>query len=186
MNTNHSSSRERIVRDLLSLKVVQTIAALPRSKEEIRAYDPELDDVTSVIADACEVLAESGGVEFVVSGFVDEPWPVDVRTDLSVVLEQLPAALTRLRARKNFDINFYEQGIERELMFRVSNEPIVTVTCVSWDATWSPAVETVVVAREDLELMLFTLGTDFLTMLRMTSLELVEHELLKPWIQAVG
>jgi hypothetical protein len=51
-------------------------------------YDPSLDDVRSILEDVCEAAgAES---RFVVPGFGQDSWPVDVRTDLPDFLEQLP------------------------------------------------------------------------------------------------
>jgi hypothetical protein len=78
-----------------------------------RTYDPELDNITSVLTDICEALAEEGSVRFVVDGFGQDPWPVDVRTDLPVVIEQVPAVLKALRSGFSTSLGFYEQGIQR-------------------------------------------------------------------------
>jgi hypothetical protein len=81
-----------------------------------RRYDPALDDIRSMLHDVCEGL--SGHATFSVSACGEAPWPVDVGTDLCVVLEQLPEALGAARRGKDFDIDFYEQGIDCLLEFR--------------------------------------------------------------------
>lgn len=51
-----------------------------------KQYDPELDDVGSVLRDVCECL-ESLGARFVIRFCSNDLWPATVRTDLLVVLE---------------------------------------------------------------------------------------------------
>ena len=81
-----------------------------------RRYDPALDDIRSMLHDVCDGLA--GQATFSVSACGETSWPVSVRTDLCVLLEQLPEALGAARRGKDFDIDFYEQGIERMLEVR--------------------------------------------------------------------
>ena len=88
------------------------------ASEETPAYDTELDDERSVLRDVCAALAVDDRIRFVVQ-FAGETWPVDVRTDLVTVLEQLPD--TRLAPSQPFDIDFYEQGLERTLHFEPKN-----------------------------------------------------------------
>ncbi len=47
-----------------------------------------------------------------IEGFADDPWPVDVETDLAVVLGQLSKALSGLRHNGEVTLESYEQGIE--------------------------------------------------------------------------
>lgn len=61
-------------------------------------YEDGVDDVRSILCDVCDALAGSSSADFIVSGFGQERWPVDVRTDLAVFLEQLPNALASVES----------------------------------------------------------------------------------------
>ena len=78
-----------------------------------RTYDPNDDDVRSILMDVCRAIGQRG--EFVVSGFGQNSWPVDVQTDLPVFLEQLPSALLAVSKCAMAEIDFYEQGVERSI-----------------------------------------------------------------------
>lgn len=68
---------------------------------------------------------------FVVSGFGQEKWPVSVDTDLPIFLEQLPDLLKSIESRKNFRLDFYEQGVERYLSFILSDAEY-SISCISF------------------------------------------------------
>lgn len=54
-----------------------------------------------------------------VSGFGQKKWPVDCRTDLATIIEQIPEILEKIRAERFFfKLDFYEQGIERQLVLK--------------------------------------------------------------------
>lgn len=150
-----------------------------------RAYDDEFDDVSSVIEDACAILGESGAVRFSVSGFSDTPWPVDVATDLSVVLEQLPDAIKKAREGKDFVIDFYEQGIERTLHFHHQGDS-TKIECSSRHATWTPSPSSLIVEPAQLEAMLRTLAANFLRSLEEVSPALARHEWIRSWSEQAG
>lgn len=57
------------------------------------------DELVQLIAAQCRALARTRGVTFLVGGFGQDHWPVDVETDLAVVIEQLPRATSDLRER---------------------------------------------------------------------------------------
>jgi hypothetical protein len=106
-------------------------------------YDEELDDSRSIISDICEALADTCSVDFIVSAFGQERWPVDVRTDLPVFFEQLPDALAAVEAGSSFSLDFYEQGVERFVHFELKGEQY-SARCESHTG-WrpEPAVETI-------------------------------------------
>ncbi|MGK4009209.1 hypothetical protein WMF31_41910 [Sorangium sp. So ce1036] len=97
-------------------------------EEEVRIYDNELDDVRSIIHDVCSVIHDIPGVEFRVAICSDELWPVTVDTDLCVVMEQLPDVIRGIKAGALAKLDFYEQGIEQSVAFRVDGS-IVVVEC---------------------------------------------------------
>jgi len=72
----------------------------PHDPFPTRKYHPELDDVRSILNDVCDWLQPHA--RFTVSGFGQAQWPVDVRTDLCVLLEQLPRALLALASDAPF------------------------------------------------------------------------------------
>lgn len=53
----------------------------------------EDDDISTVIQELCEVLEDTGIVQFRVGGFGQDIWPVDVAIDLASILEQIPEAI---------------------------------------------------------------------------------------------
>ena len=97
-------------------------------------YDFECSE--EFIMDICERLADENVVQFLVEGF-GLNWPIDVQTDLATLIPQIPKAIHLLTNSKNFTLEFYEQGIERELRFSCHNDEI-HIKCGSllggWDA----------------------------------------------------
>lgn len=97
-------------------------ADVPPEERSDMTYDAELNDVRSILRDLCGSLAELPGVRFIVT--VGDPMPVSVRRDLVVVLEQLRDLLAGLRREGTATLDFYEQGIEAQLVFSVRDEQI--------------------------------------------------------------
>jgi hypothetical protein len=145
---------------------------------EPQAYDPALEDVTSILADLCD--AAEGVAEFEVRGFGQERWPVDVRTDLLVFLEQLPAVLCAVKAGVATEIDFYEQGIERTIsLVPVGN--LYRATCVS-RTTWQPDPAVEDVGRGALEGMLTRVLSRAMVLMERVSPELVQHAWVRAWL----
>lgn len=139
----------------IQLDVRDDLIEVPRSLDlepPIAGLLSPHDLVVHVLAAQCRALARSRGVSFRVSGFGDDRWPVDVETDLAVMLEQLPTASSRLLARQPFELNFFEQGIERYLTGTPSDE-VVRFECVSMLPHWSPSPPVEVVSLADTERM---------------------------------
>jgi hypothetical protein len=114
---------------------------------DLRALS-QYDQLVHTLAAQCAALSDSGAVRFSVSGFGDEHWPVDVRTDLAVILEQLPEVSAGLREDgKVFQLNFFEQGIERYLTGKREGTN-VTFECTTMNRRWrpEPTVETMPLA----------------------------------------
>jgi hypothetical protein len=142
--------------DVLNIALRATCALVA-----VETRSDEGDDVLSALDTLCRALQESRCVEFVVDGFGQEGWPVDVRTDLLTVLEQLPAIAMAVRSEaKEFELDFFEQGIVRRLTF-VRNGQEITVTCVS-GTDWQPQPSTARLSVADLGRLLSDLRDDFL------------------------
>jgi hypothetical protein len=108
----------------------------------------EHDQLTAVFHEQCASLAASGAARFLVGGFGQTAWPVDVETDLAVVIEQLPSVILSLCASEPFELAFYEQGLERYLNGRRQGQHVV-LECLSLSPAWAPdpQVETVLASE---------------------------------------
>lgn len=148
--------------------------------EKSHLYEDDVDDERSVIEDACALLARSSGIRFVVTGFSYEPWPVDIETDLPVVLEQLPEAVTALRDNRNAAIDFYEQGLERVLVLG-GQSAAVEIECLSRHTKWQAHPARISIDRKELLAMLVKLGTDFCEILSDACRELAANPWLAEW-----
>lgn len=121
------------------------------------------DELVHVLAAQCRALARTEGVSFEVGGFGQDRWPVDVETDLAVVLEQLPGVFSGLRRRgEPFKLDFYEQGIERFLTCTPTDDR-VTFECASAALHWSPGPAVEIVGSAEAERMFRALHTTYAT-----------------------
>jgi hypothetical protein len=162
----------------LELKLCKKKPCRPTSRR--RVYDAELDDVGSILADLCDELAESECVEFLVSGFGQDSWPVDVRVDLLTILEQLPSTALAIRSgAPEFRLDFYEQGLQRFLTFERSNDNVL-VRCVG-GLTWQPEPVAMILPFTDLSGMLDSLRAEFISIASAINPELARHPWLEEW-----
>jgi hypothetical protein len=136
------------------------------------------EDFTSLIIDGCSLLEEAG-CRFLVSGFGQGSWPVDVRYDLSTVMEQLVDVLADLRAEKESELDFYGQGIERVLDFFPGPDG-VRIRCRSGTA-WEPNPTVEHASTEDLQRMFVRLAVDFAEALALVSPDLARVPPIPAW-----
>ena len=153
------------------------VAFCPNSNH---SYDPEFADERAVLADGCDILAESSALRFIVTVF-GERWPVDLATDLAVVLEQLPDTLHALREGRSAVLDFYEQGIERVLLFSGGDEKTIDLRCKSRHPGWKPGEPNASLDRDETIAMLQSLGTDFADLLSQACSDLAGHPWLRAW-----
>lgn len=146
-------------------------------------YDPELDDVGSVLHDICEAL-DLAGVSFLARVCSDQDWPVTVRTDLHVVIEQLNDVLVALTRRDIARLDFYEQGIERTVSF-LPNNGTVLIECTDMIPDATSKQETVILSRNLVIEELIRLAEDFLRVARMHCPELTSHPWFEEWATAL-
>ncbi|HVJ62690.1 MAG TPA: hypothetical protein VM555_08250 [Tahibacter sp.] len=83
-------------------------------------FDPEFDNIVSILNGTCDALEGTG--TFVIEGFGRGIWPTDLYSDLCIFLEHLPVALIAIESKKDFVIEFYEQGLELRLEFFVEGD----------------------------------------------------------------
>jgi hypothetical protein len=120
----------------------------PRPELGQKHYDQELDDPGSILDDVCSALAENGRTTFVMSAFGQDRWPVDSRTDLCVVLEQLPSLIGDLQQQMPSRLDLYEQGLERRLSFSPQGEE-TEIHCTSL-TKWRPDPESIRISTPEL------------------------------------
>lgn len=136
------------------------------------------DDVRSILARVCEACAQTA--RFSVS-FAGEDWPVDVETDLLVFLEQLPSVLGAARSRRDFSVDFYEQGLERRLKFEFVTSNY-QVCCVPLGNGIAPSA-TVIITAEYTELLLDQVLQRFIMLLSDFSPNVVYHPSIQFWLE---
>lgn len=153
----------------------------PSDAEEDRyaEYDAELDDVSSVIDDIFGVL-ESRGYGFVARVWDDAPWPVSLRPDLAVVLEQLPDVFAALTLGRPCSIDFYEQGIERLVVLSPTGQDVAVERIAARADTGDERREGRV-ARDVLDAELRKLVEDVLLACRGSCPLLAAHPWFESW-----
>lgn len=149
---------------------------------EAKDYHPELDNIISVLNDICESLSEEGSVQFLVSGFGHADWPVDVYTDLCVVIEQVPVAIRSLRRGEPAILSFYEQGPERDILMNPTGAETV-VECQS-RTSWRPDPSVIRMKSAKLVEMLEVFLDTFVDRARQRRPALVQHPWFREWLDS--
>lgn len=144
-------------------------------------------DVGGVLSQLCLALADTGALRFKVMAFDDEPWPVDVACDLAVLLEQLSDFLQALRspAVLEFELSFYEQGIERDLLCtrEASNRIVVDP---SSRLPWTPVRSVEIIEAGELDRQLVALVDVFATAARVVCPALTDSPVFQDWLAQVA
>jgi hypothetical protein len=159
----------------LRLKEITSPDFLPRT------YDPDDDDVRSILIDVCRAIGNRS--EFVVSGFGQARWPLDVQTDLPVFLEQLPFALRAVNEGMAAEIDFYEQGIERSIALAPADGGYVA-KCASRTG-WQPSPAVEELDRDELVEMLLMTRERFMRAFKDMAPELAEHQWIRQWLKGL-
>lgn len=144
-------------------------------------YDEELDNIESLIMDICEFLSDTQLVRFKVSGFGESAWPVDVGTDMAVIIPQVPEVINALYKSEDTSISFYEQGIERELLFSPHNSS-VKVSCKDLAGKKTVPINEIIDLSEILE-MLFKFFNSFISLSKNTCPDITHHKIFQDWLK---
>lgn len=142
-------------------------------------YDGDLDDVRSLIKDVCGAL-EKANVHFLVASPKSGVWPVDVATDLAVAIEQIPEFVRFLQdlEGKFFELDFYEQGIQRRIEFRRVGQ-MYEVVCSSYGG--SPLLEKSISEVAAWRGMIFEFWGKFIRAVEKVAPLAVQHPWWKEW-----
>ncbi|MBM6388010.1 MAG: hypothetical protein JSY10_29370 [Paenibacillus sp.] len=148
--------------------------------EDLLNSELELDDVVAILISICEVFELSGVMSFVVSGFGQEKWPVDCRTDLATIIEQIPDILEKVsKGIFSFQLDFYEQGVERLLVFEEEGG-LVRVTCIS-RTNWIPNPKTILMDKVEVSTLFENFCMNFLEYSLVFCTDLANNPLLENW-----
>ncbi|CAM3583785.1 MULTISPECIES: hypothetical protein [Saccharibacillus] len=146
--------------------------------ESLLNPDLELDNDTAVFIRICEIFEISARVSFFVSGFGQKRWPVDCKTDLATVIEEVPYILEKVNNGDFFfELDFYEQGIERTLIFEEEDSK-VKITCSS-RTDWIPDPSIIRMNKSEVLRMFENFYNSFWECSYVLCSDLAEHPLLK-------
>ena len=167
---------------LMKLEICGELREFPELDRE-PDYDEEDDGIVGVIMDLCKILSETNCVKFTVSGFGQNNWPVNIKTDMSIILEELPIVIKSLsKGLYPFSLAFCEQGPPRDLVFEGRDNDLVTITCKTWTDDWTGISPTTIkVNYEDIEHQLVTLKNSFIDIVSIVIPKLASSELFKLW-----
>ncbi|MFW1774582.1 hypothetical protein [Acinetobacter seifertii] len=131
---------------------------------QLRQYDDQYDNEISVLTDICTELSKNKLNQFKIQAFSNEFWPVDIETDLVVLLEQLRVCIREINLGSDSSIDLYEQGISREILLKF-NQGNYNCYGKSHDGIWVPSYAENI-SQTDLLKMLKTFLDHFLSALK--------------------
>jgi len=162
----------------LSIELV-ALPTLDLPRLEVRDYDPELDNIIAILDDVCELLHESRIVDFSIRIGAAYIY-ASVHTELCIVLEQLPAALAAIAARRDFVIDLFEQGVETKLTF-TPNAETYELSVSSYTRTDLSGGS---IGTDELQRMLEIVQTRFLALLAGVAPTLADHPWVRAWVSS--
>jgi len=150
----------------------------------------DVEDVEGIFTLICDELEELKLVNFRVEGFGNVPWPVDVRTDLCIVIEQVYDFLIFLNTSDltTSNLDFYEQGIEKQLVFTKIEDDLVKINCHKLyeylrepDIDWGQDIEEEPIKLASLKLMICSLIKSFVAIANELCPTLTSHRFFQEW-----
>jgi len=141
-------------------------------------YNPELDDVRSILTDLCHFIENKS--KFLISGFGQKYWPVTVCADLPVFIEQLPNVIKQISLGNSTEIEFYEQGIERRILLEPKDD-FYELSCVS-QTSWQPDPKSEKICVLDLKNMMSEFLKNFLDITHSVAPYIENNQWFKDWL----
>ncbi len=149
----------------------------------LRIYDPENDGLVSVLIDIALGLPAS--CDLIVSGFGRGRWTTITDIDLPLILEQLPDAYAAISMRQSFNLDFYEQHLQRFIQFEATGAAYVA-TVSPFDGSSPDAFENEQIATADLTRMLDNLRNTLIDYCQQNFPELRQNAIFDAWLKDVG
>jgi len=142
--------------------------------------------IDGLLDSLCDYLGEIKGIEFQVN-WAGEHWPVDIVTDLPVVLEQLPDLVYGLSHEKLMGgvLDFYEQGIQRLIEFTCQGE-LVKLECRSYSERWEPPLAICLMPRELVKARLQRIADTFISVVQRFAPGCVETKAFSDWAKRIS
>lgn len=81
----------------------------------LNEYDNNIHDVRALFDDFCDLMHDFGVIKI---ECFELDWNTYFSTDLSIILEQIPFILEKIRSKNDFVIDFYEQHLMRRILFK--------------------------------------------------------------------
>lgn len=172
---------------MFSIALVLDPSRLPSARPLCNAGIAQRPEIGGVLSQLCLALDDTGALRFEVIAFDDKPWPVDVACDLLVLLEQLSDFLQALRSPEilEFELSFYEQGIERDLLCtREASNRIVVDPCSR--LPWTPVRSMEIIEAGELDRQLVALVDVFATAARIVCPALTDNQVFQDWLAQVS
>ena len=158
-----------------------TISDRARVVTEFRKYDPDLDNIISILREVMEKL--EGQCDLIVSGFGEERWNTWPCLDAEIVLEQLPDILSAIADGRDFNLDFYEQHLQRFIAFQAAGDVYIGKMRSLREAQTFPLER---LKRYDLITMLHNIRDVFVQFCQKRQLSIVSHPWFHQWLRDTG
>ena len=155
-----------------------------RDEENITSLDWDINlenqdqDYDCILLDICNMLYEAKQVIFKIEGFGEKWNIVDCKADLPCILEQMDTILEGILKKGDFEIDFYEQGLERLLKFSFKRET-VCITCTSY--VNMPPISVIEMEYESVKHLFWKLYDDFLMCIERLLPRVMKNTLFNEW-----
>lgn len=150
-----------------------------------KKYNDILEDGRAIIEDICEYFEDTKKVLFQIYGLDNIKWKVDCHFDLVVVIEQLPEIISKIRkGNYNFKLDFYEQGIERLLVFS-NNNNANEVILKDINKVNKNEIKETYIKKEKIFEIFNNLYNNFLLYSEVLCSDLSNNKLLKSWMKII-
>jgi hypothetical protein len=147
-------------------------------------YDEDLDDVRTLLIDACALLVERGSLELHIAGFGQSIWPVTAGEDLPALLAQLPTIIWSMGRQEQFEIELYSERVQRTLQF-IPEGASVTVNCRS-ETGWEPEPDHTTLSQSACFGMLNDVRQGFIGAVKSALPHHAAHPWFRAWIHATS
>lgn len=163
----------------LSLEISKSLEQSPQLNI-IFDCNSQNDNIDAVIQELCEILEQTGVVKFKVAGFGQDNWPVDISVDLVSILEQFPEVIDSIYgSHYPFQLDFYEQGIQRRLEFEKEDE-FIKITCYS-GTSWLPNPRSITLTEKYILSQFLNFKDSFLQAAKKVCPQLSYSDLFSTW-----
>lgn len=165
---------------------------IDESNDEYNFQLEEVENVEDLFPEICDQLENSNLVKFRVEGFGELPLPVDVSTDLMIVIEQLSDFLKFLDTWKASTgyLKFYEQGIERQRIFtkvgnlvKINCHPLLAIneSAKENQPAWGQNIAEEPLDKKSLKIMIGNLILTFVSIASELCPTLTNHKCFQEW-----